>query len=125
MALAAEFARGCPDQPSRRREALGSRSPARAADRLGRSPTSRDRELLADTVGASIEYLGCWSVWATVLWERLGDPALLARLLLGAPRSSETTAAVSGPALSAYPFPATRIDWLPRDGPGPQEGTRG
>jgi hypothetical protein len=82
----------------------------RAADNLRRSPAARDRDLLAGTVGRIIECQGCWSVWATVLWERLRDPALLARLLL--PRRG----AQAGLTASAtdQPFPATRVDALPR-----------
>jgi hypothetical protein len=72
------------------------RSAERAAENLRQSPSPRDRELLAGTVAAVIEAQGCWSVWATVLWDRLLDPELLGRLLL-----------------SEHSFPATREDWLP------------
>lgn len=77
----------------------------RAADRLGRSPSARDRERLAGTVAAIVEARGCWSVWATVLWNRLHDAALLARLLL--PQTRETVTAAE------HAFPTTREDWLP------------
>jgi hypothetical protein len=83
-----------------------------AADRLQRSPSSSDRALLSGTVARLIEALGCWSVWATVLWDRLGDPEILARLLLPPRGRTPVTAA-------EHAFPATRDDWLPPAPEGP------
>lgn len=81
------------------------RSAERAAESLRQS---QDRERLAGIVAATVEAQGCWSVWATVLWDRLHDPELLARLLL--PPRRDDDAAVTA---AEHAFPATREDWLP------------
>lgn len=97
---------------------------AGAAELLREAPDEHRRLALSQARGL-LRVTGFWSVWATVLWERLGDRELLADLLLppepvtraGAqlppPPGAEAEAAAPAPVGGSDAFAATRTDWLP------------
>ncbi|HEY2714678.1 MAG TPA: hypothetical protein VGI73_00500 [Solirubrobacterales bacterium] len=75
-----------------------------------------ERATVVAVVASLAEDTGFWSVWATVLWERLGDPEVLAQILQP-PGGAEAGLEAEGEA-PPHRFPATRPDWLPPPGAG-------
>jgi len=71
-----------------------------------------DRRPLVPQLQISAAATGHWSVWATVLWNRLEDRELLFSVLGGRPSAQDYEDLVSrGP---YNEFPGTALGWLPR-----------
>lgn len=90
------------------------RNAHQAADLLERAPMPRERVELAQVVAHEVLAEGQWSVWASVLWERLHDPDLIRSIFVpAAPVPEEAAPTPYIPlARSARVLAATRDDWL-------------
>jgi hypothetical protein len=90
---------------------------AHFAGRL-RDATGQDRQERLGLVHLVARSSGFWSIWATVLWQTLGEPDVLSTIL-------QPPTAPAAAALGARPegelnhaFASTREDWLPPGGDG-------
>lgn len=89
---------------------------------LIRQVPSGQRDLLLDQARLTVAAAGFWSVWATVLWNGLGDEDAIRRVLEEPEETAERFASLTpeieipgaeeGPAPSTFGvFPGTRADW--------------
>jgi len=84
-----------------------------AAELLEQARSVAKRAELARMVAHEVASQGFWSVWATVLAERLRDPGLLWSIFApAAPRPPGAAAAYQPAEVCFWAFPSTRDEWL-------------